>query len=165
MRPDPKYRRVFTNEEDYILRRALEMHDRNDWVSIASNLPGRSPRQCRERWVSFLSPDVNRTPWTSEEDGLLFDLLQATGPRWCSLTPFFRHRTHNNIKNRWNTVVRKARTLGLEPGSRASFIEAGKKVASRTRKCTFELPESIPVPSPQEFYSLENLLNRTPLWE
>jgi hypothetical protein len=63
--------------------------------NVASRLSGHSPRQRRERWFSYLVPDVNRTPWSSEEDGLLFDLLETHGPKWGSIVTFsvIEHKT------------------------------------------------------------------------
>jgi hypothetical protein len=154
-----KYRYVFTPTEDQLLEAAIERLGTNDWDRIANQLPDRSARQCRERWTSFLSPDVNRMPWTTEEDALLFDLLQAHGPKWGALVPFFRNRTQNNIKNRWNTVLRKARALHLDPTTRNGFIETGQKIVSRSTRTHFEQSKEMPPPSPQQLYSLGNLLN------
>jgi hypothetical protein len=154
-----KYRYIFTSTEDQLLEAAIERLGRKDWDAIAQHLPGRSPRQCRERWISFLSPDVNRMPWTPEEDGLLFDLLQTHGPKWGALVTFFRNRTQNNIKNRWNTVVRKARALGRDPATRICFIETGQKIVSRSTRTHFAQPKEILAPTPQQLYSLGNLLN------
>jgi hypothetical protein len=158
--PLKKYRYVFTSQEDQILQRAIEQYGTDDWDSVATMLPGRSARQCRERWLTYLDPEVNRTPWTSEEDGLLFDVFQSHGPRWGSIVGFFLNRTQNNIKNRYNTVVRKARALGLDYNTRKTFIEAGQKITSRSTTYTFEstTPPS-PQPSQRHMYSLENLLN------
>jgi hypothetical protein len=154
-----KYRYVFTSKEDQILHRCVERLGTNDWELIALQLPGRSARQCRERWFTYLSPDVNRTPWSAAEDALLFDLMQTHGPRWGAMVPFFCKRTQNNIKNRWNTVLRKAKILGFEPTNRKEFIETGQKIASRSTQTTFDHPEHVPPPSPQQLYSLGNLLN------
>jgi hypothetical protein len=158
--PAKKYRYVFTSQEDQMLQHAIAQYGTDNWDSVAAMLPGRSSRQCRERWFTYLAPEVNRTPWTSEEDGLLFDLLQTNGPRWGSIMGFFLNRTQNNIKNRWNTVLRKARALGLDPNGRRSFIEAGQKITSRSTRYTFEHPKpGSPPPSQQQLYSVENLLN------
>jgi hypothetical protein len=154
-----KYRNVFSAKEDTLLERAIQRVGTADWDQVSRDLPGRTARQCRERWVTYLSPSVNRGPWTSEEDGLLFDLIQTHGTKWGLLTGFFHGRTQNNIKNRWNTITRKARTLGISAEERKSFIEAGQVIACRSIRthCPFE--KEIPRPSPQELYSLENLLN------
>jgi hypothetical protein len=154
-----KYRYVFTAEEDQLLERAVGRFGTADWDSVAGQVPGRSARQCRERWRMYVSPEVNRTPWTPDEDALLFDVLQTHGQKWGAMVGFFNNRSQNNIKNRWNTVVRKARSLGLEPADRKSFLEAGHKISSRLTRTQFECTKEMPPPDAQEFYSLGNLLN------
>jgi hypothetical protein len=98
---------------------------------------------------------VNRTPCSASEDALLFDLLQ----KWGSIVELFSNRTQNNIKNRWNTVVRKARVLRLDPANRTCFSKTGQKIASRSTRTTFDPPKPAISVSPQQFYSLSNLLN------
>jgi hypothetical protein len=154
-----KYRYVFTAKEDQMLETAIEQIGTNNWDAIAEQIPGRSARQCKDRWFTYLSPEVNRTPWTSKEDSLLFDVVQTHGPKWGTIVQFFCNRTQNNIKNRWNTVVKKAKSIGSDPTDRSAFIEAGKKIASRSTRMTFERPREIPETSPQQIFSVGNLLN------
>ena len=157
-----KYRYVFTAREDAVLEDCVESIGTSDWDSIAKNIPGRTARQCRERWTTYLSPDVNRTPWTPEEDGLLFDLLKTHGTKWGAIVPYFKNRTQNNVKNRWNTVIRKAKSLNTDASDRAQFIETGKKIASRSTRTTFvpKEEEAQEPASPYEVFSLNNLLNK-----
>jgi hypothetical protein len=157
--PTTKYRYVFTAKEDEILERLVRQFGLNAWDHIALELPGRSSRQCRDRWITYLAPDVNRSPWSSEEDALLFDLLQIHGTRWGVVAPFFCSRTQNNVKNRWNTILRKAKNIGLDAADRNQFIDTGQKITSRSTRTVFEPAPEIPVSGPQTIYRLENLLN------
>jgi hypothetical protein len=159
MSESSKYRYVFTMKEDQLLQTSVEQFGTGDWESVSRQLPGRTARQCRERWFTYVSPDVNRTQWSSDEDALLFDLMQTHGPKWGAIVGFFCNRTQNNIKNRWNTIVRKAKALGLDPVNRKAFIETGQKIACRAVRQTFDNPKEVPHPSPQQLYSLGNLLN------
>ena len=157
-----KYRYVFTSKEDQILQSLVNNLGTNDWELISHHLPGRTPRQCKERWFTYLSPDVNRTAWTPEEDALLFDLLQKYGRKWGSIVCFFQNRTQNNVKNRWNTIVRKAKSIGLNPNNRSQFVETGQRIACRSIRNTFEMPVKHNPPElidPIVFFSINNLLN------
>lgn len=159
--PPKKYRYVFTPREDAVLEGCVETIGTSDWDLVAKNIPGRTARQCRERWTTYLSPDVNRTPWTPEEDGLLFDLMETHGTKWGTIVPYFKNRTQNNVKNRWNTVIRKAKALKLDPSNRNQFIETGKKIASRSTRATF-CPKETP-PESENMYdllSVSHLLNK-----
>jgi hypothetical protein len=152
-------RSVFTAIEDELLESLVQQFGFNSWNLIATNLPGRSPRQCRERWFTYLSPDINRTPWRPEEDGLLFDLMQIHGPRWGSIAGFFCNRTQNNVKNRWNTITRKALAMGVAVGTRMDFIQTGQKIASRSTRKTFEPGKQPLGPRLPDVFRVENLLN------
>jgi hypothetical protein len=150
---------LVTSKKDQIIERWVEEDGTNDWETIATFIPGGTPRQCQERWCTYLSPDVNRKPWSASEDERLFDHLQTHGPKWGSIVGLFSNRTQDNIKNRWNTVVRKARVLELDPANRICFTETGQKIAFRSTQTTFDRPKpAIPV-SPQQLYSLGNLPN------
>lgn len=37
------------------------------WSCIAAQLPGRTGKQCRERWHNHLNPDISKVPWTERE--------------------------------------------------------------------------------------------------
>jgi hypothetical protein len=154
-----KYRYVFTRQEDVILEQLVERFGFSSWDVIAAQLPGRSSRQCRERWFTYLAPEINRTPWSTDEDALLFDLMQIHGTKWGAIAGFFCNRTQNNVKNRSNTIVRKARALGLNPSNRNHFIETGHKIASRSTRPFFEPERPMMQVGPQIIYRLENLLN------
>lgn len=37
------------------------------WSCIAAQLPGRTGKQCRERWHNHLNPHINKMPWSEHE--------------------------------------------------------------------------------------------------
>jgi len=94
-------RKKFSKEEDDILKRAVLEHGNVDWNLIASLLPDRSPRQCRERYKNYLAPSVLNGPWTKEEEALLEQKFSEIGAKWSRLVQYFPSRTDINIKNHW----------------------------------------------------------------
>lgn len=100
-------RRAFTPEEDFHLTRLIEIYGAKQWDILAQNMEGRDARQCRERWKSFLSPDLVNGPWTAKEDLLLFELHDRLGPKWSAFKQFFPGRSDYNIKNRWKKFQRQ----------------------------------------------------------
>ena len=112
--PAPVSRRAhpkckFTLEEDLFLRNLVAQFGENHWVQIARNMPKRNPRQCKERWMNYLSPMVRNTPWTPEEDEILKQKVSELGQKWVRIAKFFPMRTDINIKNRYLVLMRRSR--------------------------------------------------------
>lgn len=95
-------RHKFSSFEDELLKQAIAKLGPYDWNAIAAEVPGRSSRQCRDRWKKYLS-GVENGPWTEEEDALLVMKYNELGPKWAQIAQFFKSRTDNNVKNRWVT--------------------------------------------------------------
>ena len=99
-------RQMFSLEEDKILSEQVRKHGERDWSIIASKLPGRTARQCRERWQNNLARNIIKNKWTEQEDELLKMKYNEFGPRWKFLEQFFPGRTSYNIRNRWQCKMR-----------------------------------------------------------
>lgn len=101
-----KIRKLFSPQEDAILSQIMFQEPFQTWIAVAEKLPGRTARQCRDRWVNYLSPTNKNGPWTHEEDKLLADKYLEHGPQWTTIAKFFDGRSENNVKNRWYTYVK-----------------------------------------------------------
>jgi hypothetical protein len=99
-------RRFFTADEDALLCRVVREARFTTWIDIASQLPGRSGRQCRDRWANYLCPGNKNDAWTAAEDDLLMQKFNEMGSRWSVISKFFDGRSENNVKNRWYTHLR-----------------------------------------------------------
>lgn len=68
--------KTWTASEDQLLRDLIKLHGGKDkWYLIAESFPGRSERQCRNRWETRLEGGKNTKsaldtdiPWTAEEE-------------------------------------------------------------------------------------------------
>jgi hypothetical protein len=94
-------REKFLPEEDAKLRDLVQLHGTSAWDHVAIQMPGRNPRQCRDRWKHYVSSEKSRFVWTAEEDQLLFEKMQTIGPKWTMLSQFFPGRTDMQVKSRW----------------------------------------------------------------
>jgi len=81
------------------------------WSEIAKGVAGRSPKQCRERWYCNLNPEINKGPWTEEEDDQLLQLHEKFGNRWTKLSAVLKGRTENMIKGRYKSLIRAREKL------------------------------------------------------
>jgi len=105
-------RHPFTAEEDELLKQKVSQFGTNAWHDIETQIPGRSARQCRERWNHYLSPEVENGPWTPEDDQLLLSYYHNRGPKWTVIAKQFNKRTANSIKNRIKVHLRRQRREG-----------------------------------------------------
>jgi len=54
-------------------------HGSKAWALAASQIPNRSGKQCRERYLSALNPAVKTGDWTADEDARIFALQKLHG--------------------------------------------------------------------------------------
>ena len=103
-----KTKKKFNPDEDSIITEQVTLHGEKGWRKIAEHIPGRTARQCRERWKNYLSPSVSNSPWSIEEDEKLIDLVQKNGQQWSKIAQFFKLRTDVTLKNRYSFLKRKS---------------------------------------------------------
>lgn len=77
------------------------------WSVLAQHLPGRTGKQCRERWHNQLNPAISKSPWTEDEDRMILSEYARIGPRWADIAAALDGRTDNAVKNRWNCSMRR----------------------------------------------------------
>jgi hypothetical protein len=95
------HRQRWTPSEDQALIVLVKHLGARNWRKIASSIPGRTSRQCRDRFANYLSPNLTKEPWSPEEDRILLERFEETGPHWFQLSPFLPGRSGHAIKNRW----------------------------------------------------------------
>jgi hypothetical protein len=104
----------WTTEEDAILRQKRILYGRK-WAKIAAHLPGRQGKQCRERFVNHLDPELKKGEWTDDEEAVLIAMHQTYGNRWANISKNLQGRSDNDVKNHWySTIQRKFSQHGRE---------------------------------------------------
>lgn len=111
VRKKKKTNERFTAKEDSTLSALVYRFGTKNWDKIASFMPQRNARQCKERWTQYLSPDINKQPFSKEEDQLLIQKQQELGSKWEILTLFFKGRTSVSLRNRWKSLTKNKRVL------------------------------------------------------
>lgn len=109
-----KTKKKFTVNEDALLIKCVSLYGENNWKLISKYFKDRNTRQLRERYTLYLKPGNLDTPWTHEEDILLYQKIKEIGKHWSLLTKYFKGRNQNNIKNRWNFHLKCGTNLHIE---------------------------------------------------
>lgn len=100
-------RNRFTKEEDQAILDIISEIGTTDWDMISKLMPGRNKRQVRERWVNYLRLNLNKDPWTKEEEKFHMSKHKEFGNRWKTLSLFFKNRTEICIKCKYQQLTRQ----------------------------------------------------------
>nr|QIH30998.1 IlMYB306 [Iris laevigata] len=98
----------WTPEEDIILVSYIQEHGPGNWRSVPTNTGlMRCSKSCRLRWTNYLRPGIKRGNFTQHEEGMIIHLQALLGNRWAAIASYLPQRTDNDIKNYWNTHLKK----------------------------------------------------------
>lgn len=121
---------AWTKEEDDRLIAYIRAHGEGCWRSLpkAAGLL-RCGKSCRLRWINYLRPDLKRGNFTEEEDELIIKLHSLLGNKWSLIAGRLPGRTDNEIKNYWNTHIRrKLMSRGIDPATHRPVNEPQQEV-------------------------------------
>uniref|UniRef100_K9LVZ2 R2R3 MYB n=1 Tax=Iris fulva TaxID=92176 RepID=K9LVZ2_9ASPA len=116
---------AWTKEEDERLVSYIRAHGEGCWRSLpkAAGLL-RCGKSCRLRWINYLRPDLKRGNFTEQEDEFIIKLHGLLGNKWSLIAGRLPGRTDNEIKNYWNThIKRKLLRRGLDPMTHRPIID------------------------------------------
>jgi len=119
----------WTPEEDLVLVSYVQEHGPGNWRAVPTNTGlMRCSKSCRLRWTNYLRPGIKRGNFSVKEEKLIIHLQALLGNRWAAIASYLPDRTDNDIKNYWNThLKKKLATMGADGAEARSGRAAAPK--------------------------------------
>ncbi|KAK9063204.1 hypothetical protein SSX86_017074 [Deinandra increscens subsp. villosa] len=133
---------AWTPEEDRILLDYITKNGHGTWRSFPK-LAGlrRCGKSCRLRWTNYLRPDIKRGAFSYDEEQRIFQLHGLLGNKWAAIASRLPGRTDNEIKNYWNSHLRKRipnKNTNLQASSASRSADTKPKFPSATHTAEWE---------------------------
>ncbi|XWS64237.1 hypothetical protein CRYUN_Cryun06bG0169100 [Craigia yunnanensis] len=118
----------WTAEEDKILVAYIQQHGHGSWRALPEKAGlQRCGKSCRLRWINYLRPDIKRGKFSLQEEHTIIQLHAFLGNRWSAMAAHLPKRTDNEIKNHWNTHLKKRLIkMGIDPMTHKPRADASR---------------------------------------
>ncbi|CAD6260573.1 unnamed protein product [Miscanthus lutarioriparius] len=129
---DSVKRGQWTPEEDNKLLSYITQYGTRNWRLIPKNAGlQRCGKSCRLRWTNYLRPDLKHGEFTDAEEQTIIKLHSVVGSRWSVIAAQLPGRTDNDVKNHWNTKLKKKLSgMGIDPVTHKSFSHLMAEIAT-----------------------------------
>ncbi|KQJ92886.1 myb-related protein 305 [Brachypodium distachyon] len=108
-KPKMNYRKgLWSPEEDQRLRDYILKHGLGCWSAVPAKAGlQRNGKSCRLRWINYLRPGLKRGMFSQEEEDVVINLQAKLGNKWSQIAMHLPGRTDNEVKNYWNSYLKK----------------------------------------------------------
>ncbi|RDX62245.1 Transcription factor RAX3 [Mucuna pruriens] len=142
-------------EEDAKLKAYIEQHGTGgNWIALPQKIGlKRCGKSCRLRWLNYLRPNIKHGGFSEEEDNIICSLYVSIGSRWSIIAAQLPGRTDNDIKNYWNTRLKK-KLLGKQR----------KEQQAQARRVNNNLQKQEVKRETENFIVASQVINQVPYW-
>ncbi|KAF5459945.1 hypothetical protein F2P56_019851 [Juglans regia] len=150
---------LWSPEEDEKLFNYITRFGVGCWSSVPK-LAGlqRCGKSCRLRWINYLRPDLKRGMFSHQEEDLIISLHEVLGNRWAQIAAQLPGRTDNEIKNFWNSSLKKKlMKQGIDPTTHKPLSEVEPKEEKKLAEMA-----ALYIPESQELQTISTLASQSP---
>ena len=104
---NPKIKKgKFTNEEDNLIKKYVEIYGEKNWKRIENFIPNRTKKQIRERYINYIKIDNKNFIWNKDLEKKLIEYYLLYNGSWVKISKIF-NVSENILKNRFYSLLRQ----------------------------------------------------------
>ncbi|KAM0938923.1 putative transcription factor MYB-HB-like family [Dioscorea sansibarensis] len=154
-------------EEDNKLKEFIEKYGTGgNWIALPHKAGlRRCGKSCRLRWLNYLRPNIKHGEFSPDEDMIICNLFANIGSRWSVIAAQLPGRTDNDIKNYWNTKLKK-RVLGITSTTNTTPSSSHERIkhpiqmsSSSSSSSSLNTSTVFQTASLQQYYKMEDHIN------
>ncbi|OIT22450.1 PREDICTED: transcription factor MYB35-like [Nicotiana attenuata] len=118
-------RRCNWTEEVANTSKFVSKHGIANWTAMSKKSgTGKCGRSQKHRWSNRLKTDIKEDSFTLQQEELIIKLHATIGSRWSIIAQQIPGRTDNEVKNLWNTKLKKKLSaMGIDPVTHKPFSQ------------------------------------------
>ncbi|XP_008225024.1 PREDICTED: pre-mRNA-splicing factor cef1-like [Prunus mume] len=132
--------RPWTVGEDRDLIEAVERYGTHRWEAVARFLGTRTGRECQNRWVAWLHPQIRTDEWSQVEDAKLRQLSTLLPAQWQTIADMFNgSRTATSCQLRHSFLLENPQKISNQEGSSTLTKKPGppRRISSQEGSSSF----------------------------